>query len=134
MKVTNPGVKKIIRFHNGNDRMIGDLLAQVDEPLPSGEFVKAHHPTYDYMKKMYRPPYTATDLMVPIFLNGRQVYEPPGLDKIRARAESQINSLEPEYKRFTNPHIYKVSLSDRSYQIKKRLLDYYEERAHFSKK
>jgi nicotinate phosphoribosyltransferase len=134
MKVTNPGVKKIIRFHNGNDRMIGDLLAQVDEPLPSGEFVKAHHPTYDYMKKMYRPPYTATDLMVPIFLNGRQVYEPPGLDKIRARAESQINSLEPEYKRFTNPHIYKVSLSDRSYQIKKRLLDYYEERTHFSRK
>jgi nicotinate phosphoribosyltransferase len=134
MKVTNPGVKKIIRFHNGNDRMIGDLLAQVDEPLPNGELVKAHHPTYDYMKKIYRPPYTATDLMVPIFLNGRQVYEPPGLDRIRARAESQINSLEPEYKRFSNPHIYKVSLSDRSYQIKKRLLDYYEERTHFSRK
>jgi nicotinate phosphoribosyltransferase len=86
------------------------------------------------MKKIYRPPYTATDLMVPIFLNGRQVYEPPGLDKIRARAESQINSLEPEYKRFSNPHIYKVSLSDKSYQIKKRLLDYYEERTHFSRK
>ncbi len=134
MKVTNPGVKKIIRFYNGNDRMVGDLLAQVDEPLPNGEPVRAHHPTYDYMKKVYRPPYTATDLMVPIFLDGRQVYEPPGLDKVRARAESQIGSLEPEYKRFSHPHIYKVSLSDQSYRVKKRLLDYYEERTHFSRK
>jgi nicotinate phosphoribosyltransferase len=134
MKVTNPGIKKVIRFHNGNDRMIGDLLAQVDEPLPSGEPVRAHHPTYDYMKKVYRPPYTATDLMVPVFLNGRQVYEPPSLADIRARAESEIGRLEPEYKRFRNPHIYKVSLSDKSYQVKKKLLDYYEEKSHFPKK
>ena len=33
-KVTNPGVKKIIRFYNGNNRMMGDLLAHVDESLP----------------------------------------------------------------------------------------------------
>jgi nicotinate phosphoribosyltransferase len=133
VKVTNPGVKKIIRLYNGNDRMMGDLLAQVDEPLPDGVLVRAHHPTYDYMKKLYKPPYTATDLMVPIFLNGRQVYELPSLESIRERAAIQINSLEPEYKRFSNPHIYKVSLSDRSYQIKKRLLDFYEERAHLSR-
>ncbi len=134
MKVTNPGVKKIVRFYNGNDRMIGDLLAQVDEPLPDGKPVRAHHPMYDYMKKIYRAPYSATELMVPIFLNGKQVYESPGLEKIRARAQFQINSLEPEYKRFSNPHIYKVSLSDQSYQIKKRLLSYYEEKGHSNRR
>ncbi len=50
-KVTNPGIKKIVRFYNGNDRMIGDLLTQHDEPVPSGGFVRAHHPMYDYMKR-----------------------------------------------------------------------------------
>jgi nicotinate phosphoribosyltransferase len=129
-KVTNPGVKKIIRFSNGNGRIMGDLLAQVDEPVPSGEPVRAHHPTYDYMKKAYRPPYSAAELMVPIFLEGRQVYQPPNLNEVKERAAKEIGCLEPEYKRFTNPHIYKVSLSDRSYQIKKELLDFYEDKNH----
>jgi len=132
-KVTNPGVKKIIRFSNGNDRIMGDLLAQVDEPVPSGQPVRAHHPTYDYMKKTYRPPYSAKELMVPIFLQGRQVYQPPGLEKVRERAAKEIACLEPEYKRFSNPHIYKVSLSDRSYQIKKGLLEFYEEKNYTTK-
>lgn len=132
-KVTNPGVKKIIRFYNGNGRMIGDLLAQVDETVPAGELVRAHHPMYDYMKKTYRPPYTAEELMVPIFLEGRQVYEPPSLEKIRERAAREISGLETEYKRFSNPHIYKVSLSDRSYRIKKSLLEFYEDKNNGSK-
>ncbi|MBM3301124.1 MAG: nicotinate phosphoribosyltransferase, partial [Deltaproteobacteria bacterium] len=129
-KVTNPGVKKIIRFYNGYGRMIGDLLAGVDEPLPAGQYVRAHHPMYDYMKKTYKPPYRAEELMVPIFVNGRQVYQPPPLEESRNRARKQIDSLEPEYKRLPNPHIYKVSLSERLYRIKKDLLNYHQEKSH----
>jgi nicotinate phosphoribosyltransferase len=127
-KVTNPGVKKIIRFYNGNGRMMGDLLADVDEPLPEGEPVKAHHPMYDYMKKVYKRPYRVEEVMVPIFVHGRQVYEPPPLEEVRNRARKQIDSLEPEYKRLPNPHIYKVSLSDKLYRTKKDLLNYHQER------
>jgi len=127
-KVTNPGVKKIIRFSNGQGRMMGDLLAHVDEPLPAGQPVRAHHPMYDYMKKTYRPPYSATELMVPIFKDGRQVYDPPGLTEIRDRAAEQIASLEPEYKRFSNPHIYKVSLSDQVHETKQALLTYHHQK------
>lgn len=133
-KITNPGVKKIIRFYNGNDRMIGDLLAHMDEPLPSGELVRAHHPMYEYMKKVYRPPYTAEEMLVPVFVNGRQVYETPGLEKLRDRAMQGMAALEPEYKRFRNPHIYKVSLSDTTYRTKKELLDYYHEKSQGNKK
>jgi len=132
-KVTNPGVKKIIRFYNGSDRMIGDLLVNVDEPLPSGAPVRAHHPMYDYMKKTYKPPYSAAEIMVPIFLGGKQVYQSPGLEQIRQRAALEIESLEPEYKRFVNAHIYMVSLSDKVYQTKKSLLNYYQEKNHSNK-
>jgi nicotinate phosphoribosyltransferase len=128
-KVTNPGIKKIVRFYNGNDRMVGDLLTQWDEPLPSGT-VRAHHPMYDYMKKIIKPPYFAKELMVPIFVNGEQVYESPSLDEIRKLAASDVASLEPEYKRFSNPHIYKVSLSDTMYRIKKELLNYHQDKLH----
>jgi nicotinate phosphoribosyltransferase len=127
MKVTNPGVKKIIRFYNQNDKMIGDLLADVDEPLPSNEPVRAHHPMYDYIKKTYKPPYSAVELMAQVFSKGRQVYQVPSLEQTRARAKQQISSLEPEYKRLANPHIYKVSLSDKLHRVKKDLLEFYQE-------
>lgn len=127
-KVTNPGVKKIIRFYNGNGRMTGDLLADVDEPMPQGEPVRAHHPMYDYMKRTCKPPYTVKELLVPVFLNGKQVYSPPPLVETREHAMREIERLEPEYKRFANPHIYKVSLSETLYRTKKRLIDYYHER------
>ena len=122
IKLTNPGVKKIFRFFNRQDVMIGDLLAQFDEPIPQGRKLTAHHPTYDYMKKVYKPPYRAVELMTPIFINGKQVYDPPSLDECRQRAVIQTGQLEPEFKRFSNPHIYKVSLSEKLYRIKKNLL------------
>ena len=84
---------------------------------------------YDYMKKTYWPPYTAEELMVPIFLSGKQVYTPPALEETRKLAVQQIESLEPEYKRFSNPHLYKVSLSDNVYKIKQRLLKYHQQRS-----
>ncbi len=42
-KVTNPGIKKIIRFFNGDNRMMGDLLAHVDEPVPCDALELARH-------------------------------------------------------------------------------------------
>ena len=122
MKVTNPGVKKIFRFYNNHGGMIGDLLAHHDEPTPFGRKITAHHPTYDYMKKVYKPPYRAEELMIPVFIKGEQVYESPSLDECRNRAIAQTGRLEPEFKRFANPHIYKVSLSEKLHRIKKNLL------------
>jgi len=33
-----------------------------------------------------------------------------------------------EYKRFRNAHIYKVSLSDKLYRVKKSLLEFHQEK------
>jgi nicotinate phosphoribosyltransferase len=126
-KVTNPGIKKIIRFYSRKGHMIGDLLTHEEEPVPSGVTVTAHHPMYEYMRKTYRPPYQAKEIMVPVFKNGKQVYTPPSLKQIREHAEVDMSKLEAETKRFTNPHIYKVSLSDKLHQIKKDLLAWHQE-------
>lgn len=133
-KVTNPGVKKIIRFYNLKGRMMGDLLAGVDEKIPQDVPVVAHHPMYDYLKKAYKPPYYAKEIMIPVFEKGRQVYDPPPLKQVKAHAEGELASLESETKRFINPHLYKVSLSDTLYDVKKRLLTSHQlNRAHVSK-
>jgi nicotinate phosphoribosyltransferase len=127
-KVTNPGIKKIVRFYGRNGRMMGDLLTHVDEPVPSGVTVTAHHPMYEYMKKTYRPPYQAREIMVPVFKNGKQVYDPPSIERVRKHAEEEMSRLEAESKRFSNPHIYKVSLSDKLHQIKKDLFVWHQEK------
>ncbi len=67
--------------------------------------------------------------MVPVFKNGKQVYEPPSLQDVRQHAAEELKSLENETKRFTNPHLYKVSLSDRLHHIKKDLLLHHENAA-----
>jgi nicotinate phosphoribosyltransferase len=67
--------------------------------------------------------------MVPIFKNGKQVYEPPSLQDVRQHATKELESLENETKRFTNPHLYKVSLSDRLHHVKKNLLLWHQETA-----
>jgi nicotinate phosphoribosyltransferase len=126
-KVTNPGIKKIIRFYSRKGHMMGDLLTHEEEPVPSGVTVTAHHPMYEYMRKTYRPPYQAKEIMVPVFKNGKQIYTLPSLKQIREHAEVEMSQLEAETKRFANPHIYKVSLSDRLYQIKKDLLTWHQE-------
>ncbi len=128
-KVTNPGMKKIVRFYNSRGFMMGDLLMDLEEPLPSGKPVRAHHPMYDYMKKTYRSPYEAREIMVPIFKQGKQVYDPPSLQDVRQHTAKELESLENETKRFTNPHLYKVSLSDRLQHVKKDLLLWHQENA-----
>jgi len=129
-KVTNPGVKKIVRFYNVKGRMMGDLLTDIDEKVPENVPVRAHHPMYDYMKKTYKPPYYAREIMVPVFKEGRLVYDTPSLKNIKDHAKEELESLEAETKRFINPHIYKVSLSDGLYQVKKRLLTSHQSNAN----
>ncbi len=65
--------------------------------------------------------------MVPVFKDGKQVYDPPSLESVRKHAEEETNRIEAETKRFSNPHIYKVSLSDKLHQIKKDLFTWHQE-------
>jgi nicotinate phosphoribosyltransferase len=67
-------------------------------------------PCMTTLKKAYNPPYYAKEIMVPVYKEGRQVYEPPPLNQIRDHAREELGSLESETKSFINPHIYKVFL------------------------
>ena len=66
--------------------------------------------------------YFTKELLQPIFVNGKQVYVSPTLMEIQAYAKEQMNTLWYEYKRFTNPHIYKVDLSQKLYDLKNHLI------------
>ena len=121
-KMTNPGRNKLVRIFNHDMMMQGDILLRDDETVGGSRPVTACHPMYPHTCKTYSPPFEPEELLVPIFVNGELVYERQSLEEIQANTLRNLERLEPEYKRLTNPHIYKVSLSEKLNRVKERLV------------
>ena len=121
-KVTNPGIKTVFRLYGKADHMaIADLIALEGETIDETKPLRIYHPDQTYKSMTVRDFYVK-ELLVPVFLSGRQVYTSPTVMEIRAFAEKNLAALWDEYRRPMQPHIYKVDLSDRLYDLKKRLI------------
>ena len=69
--------------------------------------------------------YELREIMVPVFLKGKCVYESPEVMDIRSYCMEEQNTLWEESRRLINPHEMYVDLSDRLYTIKKQLINDY---------
>ena len=63
------------------------------------------------------------ELLIPVFVRGKQVYQSPCLQDICAYAKEEMETLWEEYKRLTKPHLYKVDLSQELYDLKQALIE-----------
>lgn len=121
-KVTNPGLKKVVRFYdNETNKAIADLIMLKDEENPNGEPYRIFDPENPWKEKTVVN-YYVKELQIPVFINGELVYELPTLKEIRAYHQECINNMWDQYKRIANPHIYKVDLSQKLYDLKMELL------------
>ena len=121
-KITTPHYKKLYRFY-GNDtgKAIADYLCVYDETVDDSKDFEIFDPDATWKwKNVYN--FTAKELQVPIFKNGELVYKCPTLDEIRTYCLQQVDTLWDEVKRFDNPHIYYVDLSQKLWDIKYGLL------------
>jgi nicotinate phosphoribosyltransferase len=120
-KVTNPGKKKIVRFFDASGLMRGDVMFLEEETLEN-KSLRVFHPAVPHVSKIYSPKFERVELLQPIIKGGELVYQKPALKEIQENTQRNLKALGPEFKRFTNPHIYHVSLSPRLLQTKQRLL------------
>ena len=121
-KITNPHFKKLYRFI-GNDtgKAIADYLCVYDETVDDSQDIEIFDPEATWKRKtVYN--YTAKELQVPIFQNGKLVYKSPSLSEIRKYCLEQVDTLWDEVKRFDNPQTYYVDLSQKLWDIKYGLL------------
>ena len=121
-KITNPHYKKLYRFI-GNDtgKAIADYLAIYDEVIDDTQDMEIFDPEATWKRKnVYN--FTAKELQVPIFQQGKLVYELPTLEQIRSYCREQVDTLWDEIKRFDNPQTYYVDLSQKLWDIKYGLL------------
>ena len=121
-KITNPHFKKVYRlFSKDSGKAEADLITLYDEAVDETKPLELFDPECTWKRKTFED-FTAVELLKPIFLKGRRVYETPSIEAIRAYCREQIEGLWDEVKRFENPHNYYVDLSQKLWDIKQELL------------
>lgn len=119
-KMTNPGVKKVVRFYD-QTLMDADALADSSEDLsaPGVLIVDPNNP----LRRKKLNSGKREELLKPIVDAGRIVYEFPSLQQIREHRTEQLSHLHESHKRLHNPHEYKVGLTHTLWQKKEQMLN-----------
>ena len=121
-KVTNPGLKKVVRFYDKKtDKAIADLMLLLEEPNPDGSPYTIFDPENPW-KKMTIENYYIEELLVKVFDRGEQVYFSPDIKEIACYHKHCSDRFWEQYKRVTLPEIFKVDLSEKLYRVKQELL------------
>jgi nicotinate phosphoribosyltransferase len=122
-KTTNPGIKQVYRFYGEGDTLLGDLLCLADEAPPSSPPVRFNHPLHQH-RFFHLENYARMEAMLRCRIeSGVFVEEHPPLEVLRENVVEHISRLDSSYKRLINPHIYKVSLSDKLWKMKSRMIE-----------
>ncbi len=122
-KITNPGYKKIVRFYSKSNHMaLADQLYLDEETIDDSKPLTIFHPMHTWKRMVLRDFYYK-ELLVPIFVDGRLVYDRPSIREIAAHLVEEKATLWPAFKRMVNPHVFHVDLSRKLWEMKQQLLD-----------
>ena len=120
VKITTPGLLQVRRFSQGAEfiaDMIWDELLGTPPDAPT--LVDPNDLT---RRKEIAAGTPSEELLVPIFRQGRRVYDPPPLDAVRARTLDQLGHFHSGIKRLINPHQYPVGLELGLFDLKTQLI------------
>lgn len=121
-KITNPDFKKLYRFYSKDTgKAEADLITVYDEVIDESQPYELFDPEHVWKRKLMEN-YELRPLLVPIFVNGKCVYESPSVSEIRENCKKELESMWDEVLRFENPHNYYVDLSQRLWDEKHALL------------
>lgn len=118
-KITLPHLKQVYRIIDNDSNFIGaDAITLADEE----DVQIMHHPLYP-LKSLSLIKYLKEPLLQKVMVNGKRVKDPEWLSEISKYSHTRMEKLPEEYKRFDNPHIYKVGISERLRAERDRLID-----------
>ncbi|MDR0303089.1 MAG: nicotinate phosphoribosyltransferase [Treponema sp.] len=124
-KNTNPGVKQVWRIWDQNGEAVADILGidgDDDGKPQAGQRCCFWHPSADYRHFFYNVD-SAEALLKKRIEGGAITSELPSLDAIKAHANANLDRFDSTYKRLLNPHIYKVSITEKLRLLKLDLIE-----------
>jgi NAD-dependent DNA ligase len=121
-KITVPGSKKVYRLYDKETgKAAADLITLMDEEIDESQPYELFDPDYTWKRKTITD-FTARELLEPLFVGGKCVFEKKPIKEIRDYCLAQVDTLWDEVTRFENPHNYYVDLSQPLWDLKHRLL------------
>jgi nicotinate phosphoribosyltransferase len=124
-KTTNPGVKQVWRITDTDGMLVADVLALEEsgsDHIQKGNTYTFWHPSADYRRFSHILEGSAEALLVERFRDGKPTGEVPTLKAIQNKVRRGLESLDQSYKRLLNPHIYKVSITEKLRALKLELI------------
>lgn len=115
-KITLPGCKRTNRYIDEDGRFLGDGILLDAETSPE----TLYHPLYS-AKHTDVTAFDSEPLLHSVLEDGNLTREISTAQESAAYAYSQFEKLNPEHKRFDNPHIYKVGISKKLMNLRNKL-------------
>ncbi len=124
-KVTNPGIKKILRVYDKETGKIkADLIALTEEEYDVTQELELFDPSDTWKRmKLAGGSYELREMLVPIFEKGELVYKSPDVFTIKQYCEKEKETVWEESKRLHFPQKIYVDLSLPLYNLKKELIE-----------
>lgn len=119
-KTTNPGFKQVLRLSR-RGLIVADLIALPDEVITPGTPILGINPGNSSQSTMYQDYDKVESLHVPIFVDGKRVYNMPTLDQVKDYAAERQAMIRLESRRLQYPHSLKVSMTERYFQYKQEV-------------
>ncbi len=124
-KVTFPTVTQVHRFSDANGAFMADAVSSWEED--PREIKEIHHP-FNKDKAFKIPPWSCQPLQEKVMEKGQALQKMQHPDESYAYLKTRLEKLPDEYKRFENPHIYKVGLSTRLNDLRDDLIQKYKQK------
>jgi len=124
-KTLNPGEKQVWRIYDERQRATADLICLHDEEPGAAKTLTLRHPV-DYSRHRMLSVDRLSKiepLLVDVLAEGKRLGPLPSIEELRQRRRADEESLDPGVRRLMNPHIYHVSLSEKLWNLKQRLVD-----------
>lgn len=120
-KITLPGKKQVYRIMNGSGFFGADIITTSDETNPG----IMHHP-FEPEKSLDLKGLKQEALLHKVMENGKILIDAHSLNDIAKFSSSRLKMLPEEHKRFNNPHIYKVGISEQLRDQRTQLRNQYK--------
>lgn len=121
-KITNPGLKKLYRVYDENNKAIADIIAKYDEELEGLNEAGYIDPLKPWKRRSFKN-CRFVKLQKQVFKDGRFTGTKKSVQEIAGYVREQLdNEIWIEEQRFENPHRHYLDMTPAYYEMKRELL------------
>ena len=123
-KINLPGKKQVHRLLNKDGSFYGGEVVSLSEET---SFDTMYHSTDPHRTRQLSE-FKKEPLLEKVVEDGQRTTSPRSIDEIASFSRRQLNRLPREFKRFENPHIYKIGLTQKLKELRDTLVQRHKDK------